>query len=199
VDANEIVYNCPAIEFICIERDGTVAVVQCKNHPNSRDYAREIDNRRTMAADFAKRIYATKTGNGVTPATAKLRDGLLGLNNSTLKFIVDDIAKLRDKDEALESTDIVDRIESLIRFTVPIDLDLYLDLSLTHSRCCIVLKQQQGWFEGTLEGEDFRKVAPRGDKRKRETEDEYVYPTGGDEDSEVDGSNRKNRKKTAAQ
>jgi hypothetical protein len=153
-----------------------------------------------MAADFAKRIYGTKTGNGVTPATAKLRDGLRGLNNSTLRFIVDDIATLRDEDEDLELTDIVDRIESVIRFTMPIDLDLdlYLDLSLTHSRWCIVLKQQQAWFEDTLEGEDFKKVAPRGDKRKRETEDEYAYPTGGDEDSEVDGSNRKNRKNGGA-
>lgn len=180
-DANLIISNCPAVDFICIDFSGELKFAQCKNHQNTQGYITDIDARGKDATLFVKKMVSRTMQGALVAESQRMRQYANTNNIGPLREFLASIDQYYGfnpnsnfgNSEFVDSNDTpVKWMKSRIFFPVP--EDIALQLPQFYANACIILERETKDFSKMLDLMDYRITRTSKQKRKDEEEDEFI-------------------------
>jgi hypothetical protein len=180
-DANAIISNCPAVDFICIDFSGELKFAQCKNHQNIQGYITDIGARGKDAALFVKKMVSRTMQGTVVAESQRMRQYANTHNIGPLKNflnMIDDYYKFNPNSN-IGNSKFVDSDDEPVQWMMnriffPVPEDIAVELPQSYANFCIILERETKDFSKMMDLMDYRITRTSKQKRKDEEEDEFI-------------------------
>ncbi|HEV7370259.1 DUF4157 domain-containing protein [Arenibaculum sp.] len=185
-DANLIITNCPAVDFICLDFDNQLKFAQCKNHQNAQGYITDIGARGDDAMLFVKKMVSRTLQGVVVAESQRMRQYATTNNIGPLQEFLNSIDQYYNFNPNSNNgnSEYVDKNDAPVkwmrdRIFFPVPEDIALQLPSQYAYCCIILERRTQDFSKMLDLMNYKVTRTSKQVRMDEENDEYRPPGNG--------------------